>query len=68
VIHKTPKLEQITLYFHPLSPPSRAVRSLLLLAKIEYNEKVIDILKSENKSEIYTKINPNQTVPSIKQG
>ncbi|CAD8130459.1 unnamed protein product [Paramecium sonneborni] len=68
ILNKSPKLEQITLYFHPLSSPSRAVRSLLLLAKIEFNEKIIDILKSENKSDQYSLINPNQTVPSIKQG
>ncbi|CAD8186731.1 unnamed protein product [Paramecium pentaurelia] len=68
ILTKQLKQEQITLYFHPLSSPSRAVRSLLLLAQIDFDEKVIDILKSENKSDQYTKINPNQTVPSIKQG
>ncbi|CAD8177290.1 unnamed protein product [Paramecium octaurelia] len=68
ILTKQIKQEQITLYFHPLSSPSRAVRSLFLMAKIEYNEKVIDILKSENKSEYYTQVNPNQTVPCIKQG
>ncbi|CAK90505.1 unnamed protein product (macronuclear) [Paramecium tetraurelia] len=68
ILTKQIKQEQITLYFYPLSSPSRAVRSLFLMAKIEYNEKVIDILKSENKSDNYTQINPNQTVPCIKQG
>ncbi|CAD8169231.1 unnamed protein product [Paramecium pentaurelia] len=68
ILTRQPKQDLITLYFHPLSSPSRAVRSLFLLAKIEYNEKFIDILKFENKSDQYTQINPNQTVPSIKQG
>lgn len=36
------------------------------MGKIEFDEKIIDVLKSEHLSEKFTKINPNQTIPFIK--
>ncbi|CAD8071732.1 unnamed protein product [Paramecium primaurelia] len=57
ILARQPEQDLINLYFHPLSSPSRAVRSLFLLATIEYNQKFIDILKSENKFDQHTQIN-----------
>ena len=37
----------LVFYFYPISQPSRAVLSLLLLGKVEYTPKIIDIGKKE---------------------
>lgn len=48
----------LTLYFHPLSQPSRAVWSLLVLGKVEFIPKIIDLMKQENLTPEYTAITP----------
>lgn len=40
----------LTLYYHPLSQPSRAAIALLKLGNINYEGKVVDLMGKENKS------------------
>jgi glutathione S-transferase len=58
----------LTLYFHPISQPSRAIHAALLLGKVEFTPKVIDIMKGEQKTPEYKAINPAQQVPAITDG
>jgi len=58
----------LTLYFHPLSQPSRSLLTFLHLNDIKYEKKVVDILKGEHKSPEYTSVNPLQMIPAIKDG
>lgn len=58
----------LTLYFNPLSQPSRAVLALVSLGKVEFTPKVIDLMKQENLTPEFTKINPCQSVPAIDDG
>jgi len=58
----------LTLYWHVGSQPSRAVKALLLAGGIDHKEVVIDMFKQEQKGEEYTKINPRQLIPFIKDG
>lgn len=44
------------------------MRSLLLLTKTPHLEKLVDLLKGENKAPEYESINPNQSVPAISDG
>lgn len=55
----------LTLYFHPCSQPSRAVLAFLVLNGIEFEPKIINILKKEQKTPEYLKINPLGLVPAI---
>ncbi|CAD8137692.1 unnamed protein product [Paramecium pentaurelia] len=58
----------LILYFSPLSPPSRAVRSFLLLSKAVFQGKVVDLLKGEHKSAEFSNINPNESLPALVDG
>lgn len=55
----------LTLYFHPVSQPSRSVLAFLKLTGIPYEIKVIDIMRGETRGPEYAKINPAMTVPAI---
>lgn len=48
----------LTLYYNPLSQPSRAVECVLLLGDIQYNPKIIDLKTQENLKPEYTAIIP----------
>ncbi|KAL4500607.1 hypothetical protein ABPG72_003031 [Tetrahymena utriculariae] len=61
-------LKKVTLYSYFRSSTSWRVRIALNLKKIEYSIIPINLLKSEQTSEEYTKINPNQGVPALKYG
>ncbi|KAM3140683.1 Glutathione S-transferase theta-1 [Paramecium bursaria] len=64
IIKKMP----LVLYYYPLSQPSRAVWQLLILGKVEFASKVINVMKDEERSEEYTKLIPTQAVPAITDG
>ena len=53
------------LYWHPLSPPSRAVYLGLKVMGCEFEEIVVDLPAGEHKSESYLKINPAGQVPCL---
>ena len=55
-------------YSYPLSPPSRLVLCMLAIGNIPYESITLDLFKGEHKTEEYTKINPNQTVPALVEG
>jgi glutathione S-transferase len=63
-----PAGEGLTLYYDPLSQPSRAVKTLLLAGKVPHNDKVVSIMKREHKSEEYLKLNAKGLVPFIRDG
>ena len=48
----------LTLYYNPISQPSRSILTFLHLNDIKYEKKPIDIFKGEQKSSEYTSINP----------
>ncbi len=60
--------EGLTLYWNPLSQPSRAVKTLLVSGGVPHNSVSIDILKKENLGEEYLKINKRGLVPAIIDG
>merc|ERR1712110_961862 len=61
--------KQMTLYYNPLSPPSRSVLFALKHLKVpNHVVKTLDLLKGEHKQEAYLKVNPNGTVPCLSHG
>ena len=60
--------EDLTLFYNELSEPSRAVKTILLLGKIDHKEELVNILTGEQNSERVTAINPRGKVPFIKHG
>ncbi|KAL4468749.1 hypothetical protein ABPG74_005252 [Tetrahymena malaccensis] len=60
--------QKITLYGNYRSTPSWRVRLALGLKKIDYKLISIDLFKNEQKSEEYTKVNPNQRIPALIYG
>lgn len=58
----------LTLHYHPVSQPSRAVLTLLALGKIKYEGKVVDLFKGEQRTPEYKKITPFGTVPCLVHG
>ncbi|EGC30870.1 hypothetical protein DICPUDRAFT_157335 [Dictyostelium purpureum] len=56
---------KVILYGDPLSQPTRAVQWVLILNKIEYEFKLVSIIKGEQRGEEYAKINPLQKLPAI---
>lgn len=57
--------ESYTLYSYFRSSASARVRTLLALHDIPYEQKFIHLLKAEQSSPEYTKINGSQTVPTL---
>jgi glutathione S-transferase len=55
----------LTFYFHPISPPARAVLSLLLLAKIPHQKVEINLNRKENRTTDFLKVCPLGTIPAI---
>jgi len=58
----------LTLYYHPLSQPSRTLLIFLHLTGIKHEKKVIDLIKGEHKTPEYSKVNPLQVIPAIQDG
>lgn len=55
----------LTLYYHILSQPARAVLALLHLGNIQYDGKVVNLFNGETRTAEYLKINPFGGVPFI---
>ena len=60
-------MEEAKLQFYhvALSPPSMVVASLLGYLGIEYEDRVVDMLKREHKRQPFLSINPDGAVPAI---
>ncbi|KAK8752882.1 hypothetical protein OTU49_008061 [Cherax quadricarinatus] len=52
-------------YFYKGSAPCRAVWMTLKIFKVDYEEKIVDLLKAENKRPWFIRLNPQHTVPTI---
>jgi len=61
-------MSTLKFYHSPVSPPSRFVNAILTLGNIPHELIIVDLLKQENKTEEYGKINPNKTVPALVDG
>ena len=48
----------LTLYYHPISQPARAVLALLGLGKIQYEGKIVEIFKGGARTPEYLELNP----------
>lgn len=55
-------------YHHPMSPYSQKIFFLLEEAGRPYDLQMIDLVKREHRSSVYTAINPTSRVPAIKDG
>lgn len=55
----------IKLYDYPSSPRARKVRTVLQAKQVEYDSTIIDILKGEQKSAGYLRVNPHGKVPAL---
>ncbi len=53
------------LYMHPGSPNSRRARIACRLAGVQVEEKVIDMMAGEQKTETYRRLNPMGKVPTL---
>jgi len=60
--------KEITLYLDWLSQPSRAVASFLKLNHIPFTAHEVSILKGEQKTAEFLKVNPLGQIPAIKEG
>ena len=58
----------LTIYYHPVSPPSNLALGVLNHFGVEYEKKAIKLEEGENKKEEYLKINPLGQVPAIADG
>lgn len=56
------------LYYFPFSPNSRRVVAVLHHLNLSYETQVIDLFKGEHTEESFTKINPNQMIPTLVDG
>jgi maleylpyruvate isomerase len=63
-----PSTDALTLYWNVGSQPSRSVKALLLAGAVDYKEVSVNLFTEEQKGEAFTKINPRQMVPFIKDG
>ena len=59
---------KLNLYHHPLSPFAMIAKAVVSYLNIEHTEVNVDLSVKENRREWYLKINPNGTIPAIKDG
>ncbi|XP_042214358.1 glutathione S-transferase 1-like isoform X1 [Homarus americanus] len=52
-------------YFYKGSAPCRAVWMTLKVLKVDHEEKIVDLLKAENKRPWFIRLNPQHTVPTV---
>ena len=60
-----PRQNKVTLYYHELSQPSRAVLTFLECAELPYEAKTIEVVQNENRKPFFRLVNPNGSVPAI---
>ena len=60
------QFSKIEFYYHPISPPSRAVLFVLKHLNIEHELHELDMVSKEHKQAWYLKMNPNGQVPCLK--
>ncbi|KRW99271.1 Thioredoxin-like fold [Pseudocohnilembus persalinus] len=60
--------QQIIIYNHWISQPSRAVVTLCNIGKIPFQAQNIDILKGEQFKSKFSKLNPDKKVPAMSEG
>lgn len=58
----------VDLYYHPFSPPSRAVVLMAKAVGVDLNLKKIDILAGEHMKPEFLAINPQHTIPTLVDG
>lgn len=58
-------MSKITLYYTPLSPPSRTILTVAEAIGLDLEKKNVDLFKGEHLTPEYTKIVPQRTVPAI---
>jgi len=56
----------LTLYWFPISQPSRAVHWYLLLNEIPFDSVLVDLTKGEQMKPEFLALNPLHTIPVIK--
>ena len=59
---------ELWFFYHPFSPPSRAVQIFLIENGINFIPEEVNLFARENETEQYALINPSRTVPSIVLG
>ena len=57
-----------TLYGMLMSPPCRSVRLAARALGVEMDIELIDIFKQEHKTAEFKKLNPQTTIPTLKDG
>ncbi|GJP53362.1 hypothetical protein CLOM_g12519 [Closterium sp. NIES-68] len=58
----------LVIYLHPASQPCRAVSIFLKLNDIEYEERIVNLMKGEHRQPAYKEINPHSLVPAMDDG
>merc|ERR1712156_153884 len=58
-------LTEMKLFYNCLSPPARAVKLTLLLAKVEHETETIDLMTGEQNKPDFVALNPAHCVPTI---
>ncbi|CRL00424.1 CLUMA_CG013690, isoform A [Clunio marinus] len=55
----------LTLYYSPVSPPSRCVLLTLINLGIEFDIKIVNLAAGDHKTSSFGKLNPQRTVPVV---
>jgi glutathione S-transferase len=58
---------ELTVFYHPLSQPARAVMCFCAINEIKHTGQFVDILNGGNKKEDFLRINPVGAVPAIRE-
>lgn len=57
----------ITLWGDFFSPETRTIMSILNFGKVKYQLNIVDQFKNEHKTDTYLNLNPNGSVPFLKE-
>jgi len=58
----------VELWWHPVSPPARAVELAAKYAGVDVDRKYLDLFKGEQMAPEFLKINPQHCVPTLRDG